>query len=142
MAHRRSTRPGVSSPESVVRSIRDTALSSQAACQAPDYPEVARAALAAMHRQVGELTVDASGVALRGLIVRHLVMPEGLEESRAILDFIASSLSRDTYVNLMPQYRPRGEAHCWAALSRRLSVAEFEAAILAAMQAGLRRLDG
>jgi putative pyruvate formate lyase activating enzyme len=79
---------------------------------------------------------------MRGLIVRHLVMPEGLEESRAILDFIATSLSRDTYVNLMPQYRPCGEAHRWAALSRRLSVAEFEAAILAAMQAGLRRLDG
>ena len=116
--------------------------SAQEYCSVSDYPEVARAALAAMHRQVGELTVDASGVALRGLIVRHLVMPEGLEESRAILDFIATSLSRDTYVNLMPQYRPCGEAHRWAALSRRLSVAEFEAAILAAMQAGLRRLDG
>ncbi|MGD8266566.1 MAG: radical SAM protein [Desulfobacterales bacterium] len=116
--------------------------SAQEYCSVSDYPEVARAALAAMHRQVGELTVDASGVAMRGLIVRHLVMPEGLEESRAILDFIATSLSRDTYVNLMPQYRPRGEAHRWAALSRRLSVAEFEAAILAAMQAGLRRLDG
>lgn len=111
-------------------------------CGVSDYPAVARAALAAMHRQVGELSVDANGVAVRGLIVRHLVMPEGLDESRAILDFIATALSRDTYVNLMPQYRPCGEAHRFSALSRRLTVAEFEGAILAAMQAGLRRLDG
>ncbi len=111
-------------------------------CGVSDYPEVARAALSAMHRQVGDLSVDANGVAVRGLIVRHLVMPDGLDESRAILEFIATSLSRDTYVNVMPQYRPCGEAHRFAALSRRLSVAEFEAAILAAMQAGLRRLDG
>ena len=116
--------------------------SAKAYCGISDYPEVARNALTAMHRQVGDLNVDANGVAARGLIVRHLVMPEGLDESRAILNFIATSLSRDTYVNLMPQYRPCGEAHRFATLNRRLTVAEFEAAVLAAMEAGLRRLDG
>ncbi|MBL0714920.1 MAG: radical SAM protein [Desulfosarcina sp.] len=111
-------------------------------CGAADYPEVARQALVVMHRQVGDLSVDCNGVAIRGMIVRHLVMPGGLDESRAILSFIASSLSRDTYVNLMPQYRPCGEAHRFPALARQLTVAEFESAILAALEAGLRRLDG
>ncbi len=110
-------------------------------CGIPDYPEVARRALAAMHRQVGTLVIDDRGVAQRGVIVRHLVMPGGLEETRAILGFIATSLSPDTYVNLMPQYRPCGEAHRFDDLNRRLTVAEFESAVLAAMEAGLRRLD-
>jgi putative pyruvate formate lyase activating enzyme len=115
--------------------------SALAFCDVPDYPEVARRALAAMHRQVGDLSIDDRGVARRGLIVRHLVMPEGLEETRAIMAFIAASLSPDTYVNLMPQYRPCGEAHRFRSLRRRLTVAEFESAVLAAMEAGLRRLD-
>jgi putative pyruvate formate lyase activating enzyme len=115
--------------------------SGRAYCDVPDYPEVARKVLLAMHRQVGELIVDDRGVACRGLIVRHLVMPEGIEETRAILKFIAASLSPETYVNLMPQYRSCGDAHRFKALSRRLTAAEFEAAALAAMEAGLRRLD-
>ncbi len=110
-------------------------------CGIPDYPEVARQALVAMHRQVGLLVVDDSGVAQRGVIVRHLVMPGSIAETRAILRFIATSLSADTYVNLMPQYRPCGEAHRFDKLNRRLTVAEFESAVLAAMEAGLRRLD-
>ena len=110
-------------------------------CDVSDYPQVARQALTAMHRQVGELDVDDRGVARRGLIVRHLVMPGGIAETRAILKFIASSLSPDTYVNLMPQYRPCGEAHRFKVLRRRLTVTEFESAVLAAMEAGLRRLD-
>ena len=110
-------------------------------CGIPDYPEVARQALVAMHRQVGTLVVDDSGVAQRGVIVRHLVMPGSIAETRAILGFIATSLSADTYVNLMPQYRPCGEAHRFEKLSRRLTVAEFESAVLAAMEAGLRRLN-
>ena len=110
-------------------------------CDVSDYPQVARQALTAMHRQVGELEVDDRGVACRGLIVRHLVMPGGIAETRAILMFIASSLSPNTYVNLMPQYRPCGDAHRFKALRRRLTVTEFESAVLAAMEAGLRRLD-
>ena len=110
-------------------------------CGIPDYPEVARQAIVAMHRQVGDLIIDDNGVARQGVIVRHLVMPGGIEETRAILKFVATTLSVDTYVNLMPQYRPCGEAHRFEDLKRRLTVAEFEAAVLAAMEAGLRRLD-
>jgi len=75
-------------------------------CCAPDYPERAREAIREMHRQVGDLVVE-NGVARRGLLVRHLVMPGGAEESREILDFLASLSSR-TFVNVMDQYRPAG----------------------------------
>ena len=115
--------------------------SSRAYCDVPDYPEVARQALLVMHRQVGELTTDADGIARCGMIIRHLVMPHGLTETRHILTFIAEQLSRDTYVNLMPQYRPCGQAGEFPALSRSLNSREFEAAVLAALKIGLRRLD-
>ncbi len=75
-------------------------------CRAPDYPERAREALREMQRQVGDLVIE-GGVARRGLLVRHLVMPGGLEESREILSFLAS-LSPRTFVNVMGQYRPEG----------------------------------
>lgn len=117
------------------------AVSGSAYCGVEDYPTVAQAAVLAMHGQVGDLVVDAEGVARRGLIVRHLVMPEGIAETRGILTFIANQLSLDTYVNLMPQYRPCGQANQFPELSRRLSTREFEAAVLAAMELGLRRLD-
>jgi putative pyruvate formate lyase activating enzyme len=110
-------------------------------CGVADYPEIARQALVAMHRQVGELVLDAAGVARRGLIVRHLVMPHAQEDTQAILKFIATELSLDTYVNLMPQYRPCGDAHRFAELRSRLGRKDYEAALLAAMTAGLRRLD-
>ncbi len=110
-------------------------------CGVPDYPEIARQALRMMYRQVGELTTDANGIARRGMIIRHLVMPQGLEETREILTFIAEQLSRDTYVNLMPQYRPCGQAEDFPALARALSAREFKAAIAAARAVGLRRLD-
>jgi putative pyruvate formate lyase activating enzyme len=115
--------------------------SSRAYCDVPDYPEVARQALRVMHRQVGELTMDAEGIARRGMIIRHLVMPQGLAETRGILTFIAEHLSRDTYVNLMPQYRPCGQAGEFPALSRSLTSREFKAAVMAALKIGLRRLD-
>ena len=73
----------------------------------PDYPEAAREAFREMHRQVGDLVLDENGLAVRGLLVRHLVMPDGLEETRQIMGFLAE-LSRDTYVNIMAQYRPAG----------------------------------
>ena len=110
-------------------------------CGVPDYPEIARQALRIMHRQVGELTTGSNGIARRGMIIRHLVMPQGLEETREILTFIAEQLSRDTYVNLMPQYRPCGQVEDFPALARALSAREFKAAIAAAVAVGLRRLD-
>jgi len=106
-----------------------------------DYPAVARQALRTMHRQVGDLIVDGEGIARRGMIVRHLAMPGGIAETRRILAYIAEHLSRDTYVNLMPQYRPCGLANQIPALLRHLRPREFQEARLAAMEVGLRRLD-
>ena len=110
-------------------------------CGVADYPAIAQQALLAMHGQVGDLVLDVRGIARRGMIVRHLVMPGGIGETREILTFIADRLSRDTYVNLMPQYRPCGRANEFPELSRRLSSQEFEAAVVAALEVDLRRLD-
>jgi putative pyruvate formate lyase activating enzyme len=116
-------------------------VSGSTCCGVEDYPSIAQKALVAMHGQVGNLVLDAAGIARRGMLVRHLVMPGSLAETREILEFIATRLSRDTYVNLMPQYRPCGLANEIPALSRRLSHREFEAALLVAREVGLRRLD-
>lgn len=110
-------------------------------CQAADYPEKARLAIREMHRQVGDLVVDAHGVALRGLLVRHLVMPEGLAESREIFRFLASEISADTYVNVMEQYRPCGQAFKFPPIDRPLDHAEYLEAVRLAKGAGLSRLD-
>ena len=76
--------------------------------KAPDYSEVAQEAILEMHRQVGDLVLDDEGLAVKGLLVRHLVMPGCLEETREILRFLAQEISVDTYVNVMDQYRPCG----------------------------------
>jgi putative pyruvate formate lyase activating enzyme len=111
--------------------------------KAENYAEAARAAIELMHRQVGPLLVDDKGLAKRGLIVRHLVMPGSLDETRAILQWIVDSLGRDTYVNLMDQYYPAGKvgATQYAELNRRLSSREFGEARAIARELGLRRLD-
>ncbi|HJZ88770.1 MAG TPA: radical SAM protein [Polyangia bacterium] len=118
---------------------------SAAILKAKDYPERARAAIREMHRQVGPLAVGEDGLARRGLLVRHLVMPEGLEDTRAILGWLCQELGADTYVNVMDQYAPAGlvlrRPDKYAALSRIISAAEWEGALDAARQAGLRRLD-
>jgi len=117
-----------------------TAQSSAAYLCAGDYPEKARAAIAEMHRQVGDLQLDEGGVARRGLLVRHLVMPEALDESAAIFEWLAG-LSPDTFVNVMSQYRPQGAARRDPALApagRRLSRDEHRLALEAAHRAGLR----
>jgi putative pyruvate formate lyase activating enzyme len=72
--------------------------------RAPDYPEVARQAIKEMHRQVGPLDVDDEGVARRGLLLRHLVMPNDICGTREIMQWVARELGTDTYVNIMPQY--------------------------------------
>ncbi|MFQ6110584.1 MAG: radical SAM protein [Nitrospinota bacterium] len=105
--------------------------------KAPDYPEVARDALREMHRQVGDLEV-VGGVALRGLLVRHLVMPQDLAGSAQVMEFLAG-LSPDTYVNIMDQYRPCYQAGEFPELSRRITGEEFGRALEAARNAGLRR---
>jgi putative pyruvate formate lyase activating enzyme len=110
-------------------------------CDAPDYPERARNALREMHRQVGDLVLDAAGVAERGLLVRHLVMPNRLAGTAAVVNFIANDISRGTYLNIMDQYHACGEARGKPLLARRITHQEFEEALEAAQQAGLRRLD-
>lgn len=111
--------------------------------KAADYPRAARAAIQAMHAQVGPLVIDDEGLARRGLIVRHLVMPGCLEETQAILDWIASTLGPDTYVNLMDQYYPAGRVSgtSYSEINRRLTSDEFLEAQHIAAKLGLRRLD-
>jgi len=110
--------------------------------KAKEYPQVARAAIKEMHRQVGDLVIDAQGVAQRGLLVRHLVLPQGLSGSRQIMRFLAQEISPNTYVNLMDQYRPCGEAWQYPPISRRLSRAEYQQALSEARAEGIHRLDG
>lgn len=109
-------------------------------CGAPDYPSTAAAAVREMHRQVGDLTIDSRGIARRGLIVRHLVLPDDLSGTRSVIDFIAE-LSTGTYLNLMDQYRPAHRAKNVPGLGRRLTLDEFDAAVDYARAAGLKRLD-
>lgn len=111
--------------------------------KARDYPEAARQAIREMHRQVGPLVMDEHGLARRGVLVRHLVMPGFLEETEAILRFLAEEISPDTYVNLMDQYYPAGKvnAHTFAEINRRLYREEYAAALEAARRAGIWRLD-
>jgi putative pyruvate formate lyase activating enzyme len=118
----------------------DAAVAKQT-CDAPDYPQKARQALKEMYKQVGDLTMDSAGLARRGLLVRHLVLPAGLSGTREIMRFIARDISKNTYVNIMPQYRPCGRATEIKALSYRLSSTDYKAALLAAKKEGITQLD-
>ena len=111
--------------------------------RAPDYPEVARRAIKEMYRQVGNLVIDDNGLARRGLLVRHLVMPEEVAGTRAVMQWIADELSPETYVNIMAQYHPAGKVSRsdHAEINRRVTPAEYERALDAAWRAGLKRLD-
>jgi len=105
-----------------------------------DYAEVNRAAVREMHRQVGDLVLEA-GIARRGLLVRHLVLPENLAGTESILAFLAREISVDTYLNLMDQYRPCYRADEYPPLDRRPTRAEMAAARAVARELGLHRLD-
>lgn len=106
-----------------------------------NYPEANQAAVREMHRQVGDLQVDDSGVATRGLLVRHLVLPEGLAGTGQIVQFLAEEISTNTYLNLMDQYRPAYKAHEYPALARPITREEYREAVQLARAAGLHRLD-
>jgi putative pyruvate formate lyase activating enzyme len=108
---------------------------------AADYPDIARAALKEMHRQVGVLQLNSDGLARRGLIVRHLVMPNNLAGTAEIARWIATELSRNTYLNVMAQYHIAGQAARFPEIARSLTAAEYRAAKQEARQAGLRRFD-
>ena len=110
-------------------------------CQAGDYPEVARKALIEMHRQVGDLQIDADGIARRGLLIRHLVLPGGLAGTREVMRFIAQKISPASYVNVMSQYRPCGRAAEVKGLEVPLSAEDFKNAVRVAKEEGIHRLD-
>lgn len=106
-----------------------------------DYPAINRAAVKEMHRQVGDLQVDEAGIARRGLLVRHLVLPADLAGTRDILRFLAQEISADTYLNLMDQYRPCYKASEYPELNRRITPEEYARAVGWAKELGLTRLD-
>jgi putative pyruvate formate lyase activating enzyme len=105
-----------------------------------NYATIARKAVMEMHRQVGDLIIE-NGIAKKGLLIRHLVMPGYLEDSKKIFHFIATEISMNTYLNVMPQYRPAGEANRHLEISRPLHSAEFYSALKYAKDYGLCRLD-
>jgi putative pyruvate formate lyase activating enzyme len=106
----------------------------------PDYWDRCREALVEMHRQVGDLQVDSGGIAQRGLLVRHLVLPDDLARTAAVMEHLAS-VSPNTYVNVMAQYRPHHRTHEAPQLARPITRTEFGDAVRAALDAGLHRLD-
>ncbi len=110
-------------------------------CNAPDYREKAVSAFKEMHEQVGDLEIDENGIAQRGLLVRHLVMPRDIAGTKEVMEFISKEISPNTYVNVMDQYRPCGTAHEDQFISRGLSGSEYATALESARNAGLKRLD-
>jgi putative pyruvate formate lyase activating enzyme len=106
-----------------------------------NYVEINQTAVKEMHRQVGELVLDEKGLARRGLLVRHLVLPENLAGTDKVLNFIAHEISRDTYLNLMDQYRPCYRADEYPPLNRPITEEEYRGAVALAKHYGLHRLD-
>jgi putative pyruvate formate lyase activating enzyme len=114
--------------------------SSKRYLMAEDYPEAALAAVRAMHQQVGPLVIGSDGLATRGVLIRHLVMPGGLDDTKALLDWITEELGPETYVNLMDQYRPAGKVSNtrFAEINRRPTLDELREARKIAEGLGLR----
>jgi putative pyruvate formate lyase activating enzyme len=106
-----------------------------------NYPEINKAVVKEMHRQTGDLEMSEQGVAQRGLLVRHLVLPHGLAGTKGIVHFLREEICRNTYVNTMSQYHPCHEALQIPSLGRPISAAEFREALSLAREAGLSRLD-
>lgn len=107
----------------------------------PNYPGVNQAAVLEMHRQVGDLVLDENGIARRGLLVRHLVLPENLAGTEKIAQFLAKKVSKNTYLNLMDQYHPAYKASSFPQINRRIRVEEFNSAVQVTLEFGLTRLD-
>jgi putative pyruvate formate lyase activating enzyme len=106
-----------------------------------DYAEVNRTAVKEMHRQVGDLVLDEHGIAMRGLLIRHLVLPHGLAGTENTLRFIAEEISTNTYINIMDQYYPCYRAGDYPPLDRSITPAEYDDALQAAHRYSLNRLD-
>ncbi len=110
-------------------------------CNAPDYPEIARKAIVEMYHQVGDLKIDNNGIAIHGLLIRHLVLPNKLAGTKEITRFIVKEISPNTYVNIMPQYRPYGKTSEIEELSYFLTQKEYNDAVRSAQEEGLWNLD-
>ncbi len=108
---------------------------------AKDYPETAMTVIKEMHRQVGDLVIE-NGVAKKGLLVRHLVLPEGIAGTEGVVKFIAEKISENTYINIMDQYHPCFRAFESPPLNRRITDREYRDAIRMAQDAGLKRIEG
>lgn len=106
-----------------------------------NYPQTNRAAVKEMHRQVGDLQTNEQGIATRGLLVRHLVLPNGLAGSQEIIRFLVDEISKDTYLNLMDQYHPTYHALQFPEINRPITALEYQSALLIVQTAGLYRLD-
>ena len=117
--------------------------SSKKYLKAKEYPDVAREAIKEMYRQVGNLKFDEHGVALRGLLIRHLVMPDCLDQSEHIFRFIADEISPHTFINIMDQYHSSGQVNekKYSEINRRTSVREYEQAVQLAKMAGINRFN-
>ncbi|NTV76640.1 MAG: radical SAM protein [Methanothrix sp.] len=107
--------------------------------RAPGYVDRMKAAIKEMHRQVGDLVMDEDGIAMRGLLVRHLVLPEGAAGTAEVVCFLSQEISKNTYLNVMAQYHPDYQACRYPELSRPISVREYGQALALAKEAGLAR---
>ncbi len=119
----------------------DSAMAAKYSAGADTYPEVTRKALLEMHRQVGVAHPAADGVMQRGLMIRHLVMPNGVSGSEKVMEWIAENLPKDTYVNIMAQYRPAYKAYDYPEISRAVTGEEYVDVVSTAKEAGLTNLD-
>lgn len=108
--------------------------------QVPDYFTVAKKAVKEMHRQVGDLKTDDSGIAVKGLLARHLVLPGDLADTEKVMEFLATEISTETFVNIMDQYRPLYMAGQYPEFSRSINRAEFQRAVKIAQRYGIRRI--
>ena len=119
----------------------DSGMSAKYSSGAETYPEVTKAAILEMHRQVGVAKPAEDGIMQRGLMIRHLVMPNNIAGSERVMEWVAQSLPKDTYVNIMAQYTPHFKAYDYPELSRRIRGEEYEKVVRRAQDMGLTNLD-
>jgi putative pyruvate formate lyase activating enzyme len=119
----------------------DKAMSAKYSAGAERYPQLTRSAVSEMHRQVGVAEPASNGIMQRGLMIRHLVMPENTSGSEKVMEWIAENLPKDTYVNIMAQYRPAYKAYDYPEISRRISGEEYDKVVNRALEIGLTNLD-
>lgn len=119
----------------------DAEMAAKYSSEADSYPDVTKAAILEMSRQVGSAKYGKGGIMQRGLIIRHLVMPNDAGGSEKIMEWIAANLPKDTYVNIMAQYTPTYKAYDYPEISRRVTRDEYSKVVQRAREAGLTKLD-